>query len=296
MQIERLLDENIFATTKLVVELFPLDSALPAHDLIFNGIGDADSGADALKLAQRIIAGTPEATVLNLPERVLETTRVANAERLRTLSGAITPRTRLFARDDVPSALQREAFAFPVLLRSPGHHTGHHFELVEKASDLPRIVTSLPGKELLAIEYIDVRNADGNVRKYRVMFVDGALYPLHLALSTNWKVHYFSADMATVPENRAEDERFLTAMDDVLGPGAIAALHGIASALGLDYAGIDFALTPDGRVVIFETNATMVVVQPADEERWTYRQAPVQRVVDAVHKMLAERAGVRSSI
>lgn len=290
LQIERLLDDRTFAVTKLVVELFPEDGTLPEHDVLFNGIGDADACAEALQLAQRITVRLPEGSILNAPQRVLETTRVRNAERLRDLPDVITPRTRLIARDDAASALAREGFSFPLLLRSPGHHTGHHFELIESGTDLPRALATLPGDRLYAIEYLDVRNADGKVRKYRVMFVDGALYPLHLAISRSWKVHYFSADMAENHDHRAEDERFLGAMNDVLGERAVAALDAIARVLGLDYAGIDFALSRDGRVVAFESNATMVVVEPGEEERWAYRQAPVRRVTDAVHAMLLTRA------
>ena len=37
--------------------------------------------------------------------------------------------------------------------------------------------------ELLAIAYLDARGADGNARKYRALIVDGALYPVHLAIA-----------------------------------------------------------------------------------------------------------------
>ena len=45
------------------------------------------------------------------------------------------------------------------------------------------------------IEYIDTRDSHSKTRKYRVMMIGGKLYPLHAAISENWKVHYFSADM-----------------------------------------------------------------------------------------------------
>jgi hypothetical protein len=295
LHLERLLDDRFFAVTKLVVELFSPGAHLPPYDMIFNAIGDADSGAEALMLAQRITAGKRKGAVLNPPDHVLRTTRVENAGRLRSIPGTLTPRTQIFPREkligwDGGMTLAEHGFHFPLLLRSPGHHTGHNFTFVERSDDLEVAVGGLPGAQLYAIEYIDVRNEDRKVRKYRVMFVDGHLYPLHLAISSDWKVHYFSADMADVPEHRAEDERFLADMPGVLGPTVMTTLGAIANALGLDYAGIDFALSADGRVVIFETNATMVIVRPEEDERWAYRQAPVQRVMDAVRKMLLDRA------
>ncbi|HEY1729932.1 MAG TPA: hypothetical protein VGG22_16300 [Candidatus Baltobacteraceae bacterium] len=297
LHLEKLLDDRIFATTKVVVELFAATNQLPPFDMIFNAIGDADSGAEALMIAQRIVAGKRKGAVLNPPDRVLHTTRVENASRLRAIPGVLTPRTQLFeraalAREDGALTLERHGFAFPLLLRSPGQHTGHNFNLIERSEDLALAVAALPGDQLYAIEYIDLRGRDGKVRKYRVMFVDGRLYPLHLAISNDWKVHYFSADMANVPEHRAEDERFLADMPDALGTEAVATLGHIANALGLDYAGIDFALGPDGQIVIFETNATMVIVEPGEDVRWDYRKAPVQHVIDAVRAMLLDRASL----
>ena len=294
LHLEKLLDDRVFETTKLVVELFK-NARLPPFDMIFNAIGDADSGAEALMLAQRITAGKRKRAILNPPENVLRTTRGENAVRLRSISGVVTPRTQLFARlalgaPDGAALLKEHGFTFPLLLRSPGQHTGHNFNLVQHPEELRIAVAALPGDQLYAIEFIDVRGADGKVRKYRVMFVDGKLYPLHLAISNDWKVHYFSADMSNNPEHRAEDERFLTDMSGALGEDALAALQNIATALGLDYAGIDFALTADGKVVVFETNATMVIVQPDEDERWAYRKAPVERVVAAVREMLLARA------
>lgn len=297
VHIERLLDERTFATTKVVVELFEASGALPAHDLIFNAIGDADSCAEALVSAQRLVAN--QAAVLNRPDRVAATTRSANAERLGRIPGVVTARTQLVARADLqePSAadaLTRSGLHFPLLLRSPGHHTGHHFVRVENADALATAAAELPGDALYAIDFIDVRAGDGKVRKFRVMFVDGKLYPLHLAVSPDWKVHYFSAQMADYPEHRAEDEAFLNDMEALLGGDAIAALHRIAEELGLDYAGIDFALSPNREIVVFEANATMVVVQPHDDERWAYRKLPVRRVTTAVRNMLVAKAASRA--
>ncbi len=299
LHLEKLLDDSVFETTKLIVELFGAGKRLPPYDMIFNAIGDADSGAEALMIAQRIVAGKRKGSVLNPPDHVLRTTRVDTASRLHAIPGVLTPRTQIFARAalgtwDGAMTLEKHGFKFPLLLRSPGHHTGHNFNLVQRSEDVAAAVKTLPGDQLYAIEYIDLHGADGKVRKFRVMFVDGHLYPLHLAISKDWKVHYFSADMANVPEHRAEDERFLSDMPGVLGPDAMATLGKIANAIGLDYAGIDFGLSDDGRVVVFETNATMVIVQPDEDARWDYRKAPVQRVIDAVHRMILDRASLSS--
>ena len=122
------------------------------------------------------------------------------------------------------------------------------------------------------------------------MIVDGKIYPLHLAVSQSWKVHYFTADMTDAPAHRAEDAAFLADMAGTIGPAAMAALARVRDALGLDYAGIDFGLSPAGNVLLFEANATMVVAPPGADARWDYRRPAVTAILDAVRAMMIGRA------
>jgi hypothetical protein len=122
------------------------------------------------------------------------------------------------------------------------------------------------------------------------MMIDEQLYPLHCAVSRHWKIHFFSADMADSPEHRAEDAAFLADMPTVLGPRVMAALHSIQSALGLDYGGIDFGVDRQGNLLVFEANATMVILPPGSDAKWDYRRPAVERVCRAVHAMLMARA------
>jgi hypothetical protein len=88
---------------------------------------------------------------------------------------------------------------FPLLLRALGFHTGRHFICVDKSDDLPAALARIPGPEIIAMEYLDARGRDGKSRKYRVMLIGGKLYPLHLAISSHWKIHYFTARWQTTP-------------------------------------------------------------------------------------------------
>jgi hypothetical protein len=142
----------------------------------------------------------------------------------------------------------------------------------------------------LAIEYLDARGHDGGARKFRVMMIDGKLHPLHLAISQDWKVHYFTSDMADRPDHRAEEAKFLEDMRFVLGPKAMRALGAIQAALGLDYAGIDFGLSPEGDLLLFEANATMVIAKPNDDARWAYRRKSIDAAIDAMIALLKRKA------
>jgi glutathione synthase/RimK-type ligase-like ATP-grasp enzyme len=251
-----------------------------------NAVGDADLCDIALARAEEIVARSA-APVINSPARVRLTGRAENARRLAAVEGVITPKIRALS----PAAiLADDDLVFPLLLRRPGFHTGRHFVRVGDRDALAPAIAALAAEELLLIQYLDARGPDGMARKYRVMFIDGAAYPLHLAISADWKVHYFSAAMADNAAHRDEERRFLEDMPAVLGPAAMAALARIHAILGLEYGGIDFALAADGSVLSFEANATMVVFPPNPEPIWDYRRSAIDRVLKAATQMLLRHA------
>ena len=284
------LDDRVFLTSVIVADYFDPAGPLPPHQLIFNAIGDADLCQPALQAAARLVERT-SAPVINDPRAVMKTGRIGNAEQLRAIPGVVTPRT---AGDGPPHAgrsgrrrFDRErgvwisaAAAFARLSHRAQLHPCRNGRRVSAAA------AGLPGDDLLVIEYLDARGQDGKARKYRVMMIDGTIYPSHLAISKNWKVHYFTSDMADHGEYRREEANFLGDMPATLGSKAMAALERIRDCLGLDYAGVDFAVGPDGDLLLFEANATMVIAPPAADERWTYRRAAIDRIRDAVVAMI----------
>ena len=196
----------------------------------------------------------------------------------------------ILAGPDGVASIADQQLTFPLLLRSPGYHTGRNFILVESAAELSAAAAGLPGDDLLVIEYLDARGKDGNARKYRVMMIGGQIYPLHLAISRKWKVHYFTSDMADKPDHRREEASLSQRYAPELGDKAMAALERIQQALGLDYAGIDFGIGPDGDLLLFEANATMVIAPPDADERWAYRRPAIGRILDAVVAMIMQKA------
>ena len=278
-----ILDDRIHAITVLYAEYYRPDLPLPPHSLIFNTIGDADRCTQALEMGETIVArsGKP---VINHPAKVRKTARAINAQRLSGVAGVRAPTMRQFRRNQTNKL---SGLTFPLLLRAPGFHTGQHFLKVQSKEQLTQAITTLPGDELLAIEFLDARGSDGLVRKYRTMYIGGAFYPLHLAISMDWKVHYFSADMQISDAHRAEEQHFLENMPDVLGAQAMDALNKIGEIMGLEYAGIDFALDSDGLLLLFEANATMLINPPGPEPIWDYRRNPSARALKAAQKLLA---------
>jgi Tfp pilus assembly protein PilF len=293
VKLSRFLDPRIFQTTILLPEFYETTSALPPHQLVINAIGE-EAGLGALEAAQRVLSLT-DAPVINPPASVLAASRSNNALRLAGLPGVVTPKTSKMPRAQLLSAnaaktLAGLGFNFPFLLRAPGFHTGLHFRRVENSEDLSAALEQLPGEELIVMQYLDARGPDGKSRKYRAMMIDGQIYPLHCAISSHWKIHYFTAEMAENEAHRAEDAAFLENMPAVVGPLAMQALGRIQQTLGLDYAGIDFGLNAKGEVLVFEANATMVVNPPETGERWNYRRPACRKIHRAAQDMLIKRA------
>jgi hypothetical protein len=280
-----ILEDGLFTVTTLYAEYYKPDLPLPPHALVFNAIGDADLCPEALAMAEQVTART-RAPVINPPAKVSLTGRADNARRLGAIAGVRTPYTRVVSRNRLAEATTME---FPLLLRALGFHTGQHFVRVERPEDLADAAMALPGDSLLLIEYLDARGPDGMARKYRVMYIDGVIYPLHLAISADWKVHYFTAGMADDAGWRLEERRFLEDMPAILGANAMVALTRIGEMLDLDYMGIDFALTKDKSILLFEANATMVIVPPSPEPIWDYRRAAVARALGAAQGLLRGR-------
>jgi hypothetical protein len=283
------LDDGIMQTTMFVPEGFRSGMVLPEHDVVFNGIGDADRCRKSLERVRDILAGT-QAKTINDPDRVLATGRAETAGRLNGIPGAIVPCTEAFARTGLTSDhLTARGWTFPLLLRAPGYQAGRYFERVDDPADFAGALARIPGEQVFAIDFVDTRDADGCVRKYRVLFIGGRLFPVHLAISNAWKVHYFSADMGERADHRVEEARFLADPHGVLGTQATAALEAIGTVLDLDYGGVDFGLDAAGRVVVFEANATMAVYPPAGEV-YAYRRPAYDAVIAAVRELIAVRA------
>jgi tetratricopeptide (TPR) repeat protein len=277
--LDEFFDPALVRVTKLALELHPPDMPLPLHDLVFNAIGDADSATSALAVAGRMLEGNAR-PVLNPPARIADTGRAEQAARLGALPGVRVPRIERVAQN------ARATIMPPVLLRAPGFHAGAHFERLTSERDRAPVFEALPPGDLFAIEFIDTSNPSGEFEKYRVIAVDGALYPVHLAISHEWKVHYFSAEMERSSEYRERERQFLCDPRSAIGTRAWSALERIVEELGLHYAGVDFALDRQGGIVVFESNATMAVRYPPDDQVWSYRREAVDAVRSAIGSML----------
>jgi len=85
-----------------------------------------------------------------------------------------------------------------------GTHGGKYLEKCDDAVALAAALARHGDTAHYISEYLPYQSSDGYFRKYRLIFVNGAILPYHLAIGSHWKMHYFSSDMAKDPRLRAE--------------------------------------------------------------------------------------------
>ena len=268
----------------------------PAPDLIINAIACADRGAEVLKALAAWTSGRPELQVINPPERVALTTRDENARRLGRLDGVRFPRTlRLPAGTRGPRAwelIREVGLSPPLILRESGRQTGRATELCESAEDLSdALARAAPDRDHYVVEYLDTRDGEGRFRKMRAFAIDGRVYPVSCLTSDHWQIHsrdryrLMDKDEAT----QAREQAYLADPPSVVGDAVWSALGRVFETLGLDFAGADFTVDRDGRLVVFEANPAMR--HNFDHAgAFPYTRPHLERVSEAFTAMVRSRA------
>ena len=255
---------------------------LPAYDVVFNAIGDADLAGPTKANVEAFLAVNTR-PVLNDPAHVERTARHLTPALLDGLTDVVTPPVARIVGRDLPST---KGLELPVLVRPIGSHGGKGLVRVETPEALAAVELK-PDAEAYLTAYRDFASVDGLYRKYRMIFVDRRAYPYHLAISNDWLVHHGSAGMAGNAARIAEELAFLEDPTAAIGPRAMAAVRAIGRRLDLDYAGLDFAVLADGQVMVFEANATMLVHPEAPTSPFAHKNPYVEVILSAFQAMLA---------
>ncbi len=237
---------------------------LPKFDLIVNTVGCADLKSGPLDDVDNFIARNPGIPVINRPADVRKTTRLENAHRLGEIEGVCFPLTVKITMDGTVEAISQHIFdrglSLPIILREAGTQTGKSVVLAQTAAELKESLNNFaPGTEVYAIQYVDCLGRDGYFHKTRAFFIDGKFFPVANLTSDHWQIH--SGDryrvMDKLPETQKEERRYLNDPGGYIGTGHMDRLHRISEHIGLDFFGIDFTVTPENRLVIFEANPAM---------------------------------------
>jgi hypothetical protein len=274
----------------------PLPDAVPDHDVAFFAAADADP-ATLARLAP-LFAVWPR-PALNNPARVAPLGREGLLSGLCGRPGlACAPLVRL-SRARALAALEACAplssllpgGAFPVLVRPVGSHAGHDLTKADDAAALASALTAIQADEVFLSTFIDYRGRDGMFRKYRVVFVDGAPFLAHVAISERWMVHYLNAGMSESAEKRAGEAAAMASFDCDFARRHAVAFASVTDWAGLDYFQIDCGETADGRLLMFEADVAGIVHTLDPPDLFPYKLPQMRRVIAAFGAMLERHAG-----
>ena len=223
---------------------------------------------------------------LNPPAAVPATRRDRIGALLAGIPGLMAPPTSRLGRaalEDLAATPER-----PILLRPTGTHGGADLTRIERPGEIADYLRRIPAAEHYVSEFRDYRSEDGYFRKYRFAFIDREVFPYHLAIGQDWLVHYWRTPMSEAWMKR-EEEAFLADYEAVFPAAAARAVREVARRLDLDCAGMDCALTRDGRVLLFEANASVNLQLGDSRADSPYKHLYVPRIGAAAAAMVGRR-------
>lgn len=259
---------------------------------LVNQISDPDRNPLVLESLGRLVRGFT-GRIVNHPRHVLKSTRDEMAKQLAGTPGLIVPkvvRCRPASPEDAVEAVEAAGLSFPIILRRAGTHGGRIIGLLADMDDLRRAVPS--EGELIATEFVEFRSDDGIYRKYRI-FVFGRLIVLrHMLASDEWNIHARDRQrfMLDRPDLRDEERQVLERPRHAFDASATEALKAVRNRIGLDYYGMDFGIAADGRLILFEANATMNIFPFATVPEFAYLRLCLPLARRACRAMLLELA------
>lgn len=271
---------DLSANASLVKALTSLE---PAPDCLLVGIAEDIRSQQYLSQAEDF-GRRSNLPAINRPKQIEAASR---SEVSRLLSGL---------RDVVVPACctVKEPFdnivKYPVLIRPISSHAGLNLRKLDSRSELNAYCRHASISDTFFVtDFFDFKNEDGLYRKFRVVFIDGEPFPVHLAVHNDWAVWYYNAHMEHYPERRAEEARFMGDMASYFSVSIIDALREIATRVGLDYFGLDFGVSSAGQVVIFEVETGMIVHDRDSPEIFPYKSAAIARIRQAFEAMIDRR-------
>jgi len=270
----------------------PLDLPLPEHDILLVALSDSDANREILTSLTLTLAAWPK-PVINAPQHISNTGRNTASMILQNVPGLLIPPTLRAGRADlldiatesVQLAARFPACDFPVIVRPVGSQAGRDLARVNNSDEMASYLGNVNEAEFFISRFIDYSGTDGLFRKYRVALIDGKPYACHMAVSSNWMVHYVNAGMYEEAHKRAEEAAFMENFADFAARHQ-AALNAIYQRTQLDYLCIDCAQTQLGELLIFEIDHTMVVHAMDPEALFPYKQTYMAKVQNAFRDFL----------
>ena len=273
----------------------PFPEPLPDHDALMVAMSESDDNLAHLHFLERALDNWPR-PIINAPCYIPDVDREKASQLLQNIPGLLMPPTlratraqiQAIAANHIPLNECFQTCDFPIILRPLGSQAGRDLAQLTTPQDIADYLTRVPDAHFFISRFIDYSHADGFFRKIRIALIDGTPYACHMAVSSNWMVHYINAGMYEEAWKRAEELAFMDHFDNFTQHHQVA-LKAIAQAIPLDYVCIDCAQTADGDLLVFELDHAMIVHAMDTEEQVPDKQLHMQKVKNAFCDMLARR-------
>lgn len=272
----------------------PLAAPVPAHDVLIVAIGESEETRSLLCSLEQALIDWPK-PVINAPQHIPATGRAVASALLQNAPGLRIPPALRANRQVLLAIAQGEARLptlfgdcdFPVILRPVGSHAGRGLEKMDCHGEIAAYLSRVDGAEFYLSRFVDYSGKDGLFRKFRIALIGGVAFACHMAVSSNWMIHYVNAGMYDDARKRAEEACFMAHFDDFARRHR-PALDAIYKRTMLDYVCVDCAETPDGRLLVFEIDHAMVVHAMDPEHLFPRKRQQMQKVQSAFRDFLFE--------
>jgi hypothetical protein len=275
-----------------VVPGLPLPK-IPDHDLALVAAAESDENQTVLREIGDIVCSWPR-PIINAPDRIARLTRDGTWELLKSAPGVVIPMNarvdrKTFLQIGVGDVLIEDVLPeneFPIIARPYDSHAGNGLRKLDDRAAIDRYLQDQPECGFCIAPFVDYRSADGLFRKYRIVLIGGRPYASHMAISSEWMIHYLNAGMKASAWKRAEEARFMTDFDQDFAVRHKIALRAIAERMGLEYIPFDCGETPEGELLIFESGTNMIVHSMDSIGLFPYKRPQMEKIFSAFEAML----------
>jgi tetratricopeptide (TPR) repeat protein len=264
-----------------------IPASLPRYDVVLNAIAESRDAVPHLERAEAFMRAQ-SAPSLNHAQGVLAISRERLPQTLASVEATV-PSVSEVSRDALQGG--NLPMGYPLIVRPVGSHAGRGLERIGSGDELRAYLATAEASAFFVSPFVDYKSDDGYYRKYRFVYVDGEPFPVHEAISARWMIHYYNAQMAEHQWMRDEEAAFLADPWSRFAGSLGEAVRAIAPAVGLEYFGIDCGVGPDGRLLVFEADAAMLVHTTDPVDLYPYKHEFVPRIYRALERMVDRRKG-----
>ncbi len=260
---------NKFRFASFWVNVHQIEKVLrssPIPDLVINNVASGEVASDS-EISPQVdkCIGFWQRYCINKPKDVRATARDNLAGDLSKSQRVIVPKTRYYkAPDDIDKTVDEveSEFDYPVIFRAPFFQDGANMHLVGNREEAIELVPRL-GSGFFAIEFINNLHKNNMYRKMRGAFIEEDFFMVRVDYGPDWMIHGHRNKPHRIefynenPQYLEEEIAICKDPASEFGKPVMRALRELRSTVKLDYFGVDFDITEDGKLIVYEANAAM---------------------------------------